>query len=177
MITIPNQTSCMELGHSTIFPTANLTLIANELLALRKQGSHFVTAQNFQNLKFSEEEIAQWAKPNYVTIGCIIIAALFFTYLAYKLYKHCTKRTSMFTKLPLHDAPNHLDRKECLEALELKAQTKMFEQDEKENRPNNIKIGDRVLKKVNMGDYTIISPTDPVAPPMYPDINERPTQY
>jgi len=91
------------------------------LISLRKQGSHFVTAQNLQNLKFSEEEIAQWAKPNYIPIGCIIIAALFFTYLVYRLYKHCTRRTSMFTKSPLDNALNHLNQKECLEALELKA--------------------------------------------------------
>jgi hypothetical protein len=38
-----------------------------------------------QNLKYSEEEIAQWARPNYVAIGSIIIAILFFTYLAYRL--------------------------------------------------------------------------------------------
>ncbi len=76
----------------------------------------------------------------------------------------------MFTKSPLHDALNHLDQKECLEALELKAQIKMFEQDEKENHPNIIKIGDQVSKKVNMGDYTIF------ATQMYPEINEHPTK-
>ncbi len=40
--------------------------------------------------------------------------------------KHCNRRTSMFTKSPLDDALNHLHRKERLEALELKAQIKMF---------------------------------------------------
>ncbi len=83
----------------------------------------------------------------------------------------------MFTKSPFDDALNHLNCKELLEALELKAQIKMFEQDEKENQPNIIKINDRVSKKVNKGDYTVVSPTDPVAPPMYPEINKHPTQY
>jgi len=83
----------------------------------------------------------------------------------------------MFTKSPLDDALNNLNCKEHLAALELKEQIKMFEQDEKENHHNIIKIGDRVSKKINMANYTVVSPTEPVAPPMYPEINEHPTQY
>jgi len=64
-----------------LFPTANLTLIADELIALREQGSKFVTAQNLKNLKFWEKEITQWFSPNYVAIGCIIIAVIFFVYI------------------------------------------------------------------------------------------------
>ena len=64
----------------------------------------------------------------------------------------------MFTKSLLHNALNHLNSKERQEALELKAQIKMFEQDLEENHPNIIKIGDRVPKKVNKGNYTIVSP-------------------
>jgi len=48
----------------------------------------------------------------------------------------------MFIKSPLDNALNHLNRKECLEALERKAQIKMFEQDKQENHFNIIKIGD-----------------------------------
>jgi hypothetical protein len=28
-----------------------------------------------------------------------------------------------------------------------------------------------------MADYTVTTPTNPMAPPTYPDINEKPTQY
>ncbi len=83
----------------------------------------------------------------------------------------------MFTKSPLDDALHHLNRKERLEALELKVQIKLFEQDEKENHPTIIKIEDRVSKNINMGNCIVVLPTEPVAPPMYPVINKHPTQY
>ncbi len=62
---------------------------------------------------------------------------LFFTYMVYRLYKHCTRRTSIFISLPLDDALNHLNRKEHLE-------TKSTDQDvwagQRENHPNIIKM-------------------------------------
>ncbi len=63
------------------------------------------------------------------------------------------------------------------EAIKLKEVVKMYERDEKRNHPNIIKIGDRPPKNLNMGDYTVITPTRPVTPSIYPDINEHPTQY
>ncbi len=83
----------------------------------------------------------------------------------------------MFTKSPLDATLNHLNQKERMEAIKLKEQVKLFKQDEDENHPNIIKLGDRVSKKVNMGDYTVASPTKPIATSMYPKINEHPTQY
>ncbi len=47
-----------------LFTTSNLTLIANEHIALIKQVTHLVKAKNLQNLKLSDEEIAQWGRPN-----------------------------------------------------------------------------------------------------------------
>ncbi len=44
--------------------------------------------------------------PNYIAIGCIIIAVIFFAYLAYRAYKYCNKRTSMFIKSPLKSTLN-----------------------------------------------------------------------
>jgi len=108
-----NQRSQIQVRHHTwnwdiqlLFPTANLTLIGDKLITLREQGSKFVTAQN---LKFLEKEIAQWFSPNYVAIGCIIIAIIFFAYVANRLYKYCTKRTSMFFESTLDKTLNHLN--------------------------------------------------------------------
>jgi hypothetical protein len=53
----------------------------------------------------------------------------------------------------------------------------MYEQDEQRNHPNIIKIGDKRPKNLNMGDYTVITPTRPITPSIYPEINEHPTQY
>jgi len=53
----------------------------------------------------------------------------------------------------------------------------MYNQDEQQNHPNILKIGDRRPKKINMGEYTVVSPTKPIAPSLYPDVNEHPTQY
>jgi len=158
-----NQQSQFQIIHHAwnwdiqlLFPTANLSLIANKLLKLRKEGAKFVTAQN---LKFSEKEIEQWFSPNYIAIGCITIAILFFAYLAYRAYKYFNKRTSMFSKPPFESAINQLNRKEQMEAIKLKEQIKMIEKEENIKHPNIIKIGDLVSKKVNMSDYTVVSPT------------------
>ncbi len=156
-----------------LFPTANLSLIANKLLTLRKEGAKFVTAQSLKDLKFSEKEIQQWFSPIYIAIGCITIAVLFFAYLAYRAYKYFNKRISMFTKPPFESTINHLNRKEQMEAIELKEQIKMIEKEEKKKHPNIIKIGDRVSKNVNMSDYTVVSPTSPI----YPEIKEHQAQY
>jgi len=64
-----------------------------------------------------------------------------------------------------------------MEAIELKEQIKMLKKDEDKNHPNIIKIGDRVSKKVNMSDYTVVSPTKPITAPIYPEINEHQAQY
>jgi len=53
----------------------------------------------------------------------------------------------------------------------------MYEQDEQQNHPKIIKIGDKRPKNINMGDYTVITPTQPITPSIYPEINEHPTQY
>ncbi len=93
-----NQWSQFQIRHHAwnwdiqlLFPTANLSLIADELLTLRKEGAKFVTAQNLRNLKFLEKKIAQWFSPNYIAIGCIVIAVLFFAYLVYRAYKYINK--------------------------------------------------------------------------------------
>jgi len=171
-----NQRSQFQIRHHAwnwdiqlLFPTANLSLIADKLLTLRKEGAKFVTAQNLRNLKFLEKEIAQWFSPNYIAIGCIIIVVLFFAYLAYRAYKYINKRTSMFTKPPFESAINQLNKKEQMEAIELKEQIKMLKKDEDKNHPNIIKIGDRVSRRVNMSDYTVVSPTSPI----YLEINEH----
>jgi hypothetical protein len=89
-----------------------------------------------------EKEIAQWFSPNYIPIGSISIAVLFFAYLAYRVYKYCNKQTSMFTKSPLDKRLNHLNQKGHLEAIILKEQIKMFKQDEDNKHHNIIKIRD-----------------------------------
>jgi hypothetical protein len=48
----------------------------------------------------------------------------------------------------------------------------MIEKEENKKHPNIIKIGDRISKKVNMSDYTVVSPTSPI----YPEINEHQAQ-
>ncbi len=83
----------------------------------------------------------------------------------------------MFTKSSLDDALNNLNCKELLEDQKLKEQSKLFEQNDKENHPTIIQIGGHVSKKIYMGDYTIVLATEPVAPPMCPEINEHPMQY
>ncbi len=160
-----------------LFPTSNLSLIANELITLREQGAKFVTAQNLRGIKFSEKEISQWFSQNYIAIVCIIIAIIFFLYLANQAYKYINNRTSKFANSTIDKTLNHLNKKEIREAIELKEVVKMYEQDEQQNHPNIIKIGDKRPRNINMGDYTVITPTRPVTPSLYPDINEHPTQY
>jgi len=89
-----NQWSQFQIRHHAwnwdiqlLFRTTNLSLIADKLITLRQQGAKFVTAQNLQNLKFSQKEINQWFSPNYIAIACITIAIIFFAYLFYKAYR------------------------------------------------------------------------------------------
>ena len=70
----------------------------------------------------------------------------------------------------------HLDRKERLEYLQLKKNMLEYEMDQR-NHPNIIRVGDRVPQHVSMADYTVETPTLPVAPSVYPNINKKPTQY
>jgi hypothetical protein len=79
----------------------------------------------------------------------------------------------MFTKPPFDSAINQRNQKEQMKAIELKEQIKMLKKDEDKNHLNIIKIGDRVPKKVNMGDFTVVSPTSPI----YLEINEHQAQY
>jgi len=79
----------------------------------------------------------------------------------------------MFTKPPFESAINQLNRKEQMEAIKLKEQIKMIEKEESKKHPYIIKNRDRVSKKVNMGDYTVVSPTSPI----YPEINEHQAQF
>jgi len=60
-----------------------------------------------------------------------------------------------------------------MEAIKLKEQIKMIEKEESKKHPYIIKNRDRVSKKVNMGDYTVVSPTSPI----YPEINEHQAQF
>ncbi len=46
---------------------------------------------------------------------------------------------------------------------------------QKENHPTIIKIKDWVSRKINMADYTSLSPLELVAQPMYLEINKHPT--
>ena len=179
-----NQRSQFQIRHhawnwdiQNLFPTSNLSLIANELITLREQGQKFVTAQNLRGIKFSEQEIAQWYSPNYIAILCIIIAIAFFLYLAYQAYRYFKNRTTKLADSALDKTLNHLNKRERQEAIELKEVVKMYEQDEQRNHPNIIKIGDKRPKNLNMGDYTVITPTRPITPSIYPEINEHPTQY
>ena len=179
-----NQRSQFQIRHHAwnwdiqlLFPTSNLSLIADELITLREQGAKFVTAQNLKGLKFTEKEISQWFSPNYIAIVCIIIAIVFFLYLAYQAYKAFNKRTSKLTNATLEKSLNHLNKKEIREAIELDEVVKMYHQDEQQNHPNIIKIGDKKPKNCNMGDYTVTTPTRPIKPSLYPDVNEHPTQY
>jgi hypothetical protein len=179
-----NQRSQFQIRHhawnwdiQNLFPTSNLSLIANELIALREQGQKFVTAQNLKGIKFSEQEIAQWFSPNYIAILCIIITIIFFLFLAYQVYRYFKNRTTKLADSALDKTLNHLNKRERQEAIELKEVVKMYEQDEQRNHPNIIKIGDKRPKNLNMGDYTVITPTRPITPSIYPEINEHPTQY
>jgi len=160
-----------------LFPTSNLSLSANKLIALREQGAKFVTAQNLKGINFSEKEISQWFSPNYIAIVCIIIAIIFFLYLVYQAYRYINKHTSKLASSTLDKTLNHLNKKEFREAIELEEVVKMYHHDEQQNHPNIIKIGDKRPKNCKMGEYTVVSPTKPIPPSLYPDVNEHPTQY
>ena len=160
-----NQRSSFEIRHHSwewdikhLFPSSNLSDIADELLELRKQGNFLVTAKDLQTIKpFEETEIAQWFKPNYIAIGVITLAVLFVIYLAYRLYKWYTKDVPQ----PLDIALNHLNRKERLECLKLKQEIADYENDLDNAHRNIIRIGDRP-GRVNMSEYTVIEPTGPI---------------
>ena len=177
-----NQRSKFEIRHHSwewdvqqLFPTSDLSEIANELIELRKQGNHIVTAKDLQNIKkFEQPDIDEWFKPNYVAIISITMAILFTLYITFRIYKFCTRKPLQ----PIDEALNHLERKEQLHALELKNQIREYEQDlNAAHHQNIIRIGDRAPRNLNMADYTVTTPTNPMAPPVYPDINEKPTQY
>jgi len=177
-----NQQSKFEIRHHSwewdvqqLFPTSDLSEIANELIELRKQGNHIVTAKDLQNIKkFEQPDIDEWFKPNYVAIISITMAILFTLYITFRIYKFCTRKPLQ----PIDEALNHLERKEQLHALELKNQIREYEQDlNAAHHQNIIRIGDRAPRNLNMADYTVTTPTNPMAPPVYPDINEKPTQY
>jgi len=177
-----NQRSKFEIRHHSwewdvqqLFPTSDLSEIANELIELRKQGNHIVTAKDLQNIKkFEQPEIDEWFKPNYVAIISITMAILFTLYITFRIYKFCTRKPLQ----PIDEALNHLERKEQLHALELKNQIREYEQElNSAHHQNIIRIGDRAPRNLNMADYTVTTPTNPMAPPVYPDINEKPTQY
>jgi hypothetical protein len=147
--------------------------IANELIELRKQGNHIVTPKDLQNIqKFETPEIDEWFKPNYVAIISITMAVLFTLYIAFRIYQFCTRKPIQ----PLDEAILNLERREQLQALELKSQINKYEQD-LQTAHQIIRVGDRVPCNIDMANYTATTPTNPMAPPVYPDINEKPTQY
>ena len=160
-----NQRSSFEIRHHAwewdiqqLFPTSNLSDIAEELLELRKQGNFLVTAKDLQTIKpFEQTEIDQWFGPNYIAIGFITLAVLFVLYIAFKLYKWFTRETPQ----PLDIALNHLNRKERLEVLKLKQEIADYENDLDNAHRNIIRIGDRP-GRVNMSEYTVIEPTGPI---------------
>ncbi len=53
-----------------------------------------------------------------------------------------------------------------IEAHGLKEQILLYKHDAYKNHPNIIKIEDQVSKKIIMGSYTVVAPTNQVAPPM-----------
>ena len=160
-----NQRSSFEIRHHAwewdiqqLFPTSNLSDIAEELLELRKQGNFLVTAKDLQTIKpFEQTEIDQWFGPNYIAIGFITLAVLFVLYIAFKLYRWFTRETPQ----PLDIALNHLNRKERLEVLKLKQEIADYENDLDNAHRNIIRIGDRP-GRVNMSEYTVIEPTGPI---------------
>ena len=176
-----NQRQTYEIRHHSwnwnienLFPTSNMSEIANELIELRRKGNYLVSATDLQQIqKFTEAEITEWFSPNYLAIGFFIIFALMAMYLAYRIFKWWTKKELQ----PLDVALQHLDRKERMEYLQLKQQIAEYETDLQENHPSILKIGQKKPKGMNMADYTVETPTHPVAPTVYPEINEHPTQY
>ena len=160
-----NQRSSFEICHHSwecdikqLFPTSNLTDIAEELVVLRKQGSFIVTAKDLQNIqRFEDNKISEWFQPNYIAIGFFTLAALFAIYIVYRLYKWYTKKPLQ----PLDVALNHLNRKECLEALKLKQEVAEYEQDLQNNHPSIIRIGDQP-GRINLSDYTVVTPAEPI---------------
>ncbi len=101
------------------------------------------------------------------------MAALFTSYIAFRIYKFCTRRPLQ----PLDKAFKNLECKEQLQALELKNQLMEYRQDQHTTYQNIIRVGDRVPRHIDMAHYTVTTPTNTMAPPVYPDINEKPTQY
>jgi hypothetical protein len=160
-----NQRSNFEIRHHSwewdikqLFPSSNLTDIAEELVQLRKQGSFIVTAKDLQKLQpFTEEEISEWFKPNYIAIGFYTLAVLFVIYIAFRFYKWYTKKDLQ----PLDIALNHLSNKERMEFLQLKKEIAEYEEDLRTSHPNIIRVGDRP-GNINMSEYTVTEPTNPI---------------
>ena len=160
-----NQRSTFESRHHSwewdikhLFPTSNLTDIADELVELRKQGSFIITAKDLQNIqKFEDNKISEWLKPNYIAIGFITLATLFILYIAFRFYKWYTNKPLQ----PLDIALNHLNQKERLEYLKLKQEITEYEQDLRESHNTIIRVGDRP-GNINISEYTVVTPTDPI---------------
>ena len=160
-----NQRSNFEIRHHSwewdikqLFPSSNLTDIAEELVQLRKQGSFIVTAKDLQKLQpFTEEEISEWFKPNYIAIGFYTLAVLFVIYIAFRFYKWYTKKDMQ----PLDIALSHLSNKERMEFLKLKKEIAEYEEDLRTSHPNIIRVGDRP-GNINMSEYTVTEPTNPI---------------
>ena len=147
-----------------LFPTANLTLIAQALTTLRKNGNHIVNAKELQNLKFTEEEITSLMHPNYILIIVIILALGATAFMCYKLYRWYKFEHPQ----PLDEALAEFDRKERLEYLELKKASVAY------NRELDvIKIGQRAPRNMNMAEYTVTQPT----PGLYPKAPNESTMY
>jgi hypothetical protein len=108
-----------------------------------------------------------------VAIISITMAVLFTCYIAFRVYKFCTRKPLQ----PLDKALKNLERREQLQALELKNKIREYEQELQTNHQSIIRIGDRVPRNINMADYTAMTPTNPLTTPVYPDIDKKPTQY
>ncbi len=52
-----------------------------------------------------------------------------------------------------------------------------YQQDQHTTHQNIIWVGDPVPQHINMADYTVTTPTNPMAPPVYPVLNKKPMQY
>jgi hypothetical protein len=131
-ISISNQTSLMELGHQKSLPNHKSHVDCWQTYCTQKTRYPFCHSAGLVKPKIFGRGNHTMDKTQ---LHCHWlhhhdIALLHWPYMVYKLYKHSTRRTSMFTLSLLHDALNHLDCKECLVALKLKAQFKMFEKDE-----------------------------------------------
>jgi hypothetical protein len=67
---------------------------------------------------------------------------------------------------PLDVGLQHLDHKERLEALAINNQIQEYEQYLQTNHQNIISIRDWAPQNLNMTEYTEVTPTNPMAPPV-----------